>query len=42
MRNGDFIGTSEDARLSDLLVSLQVIGLENESVGFRDVRNCSR
>jgi hypothetical protein len=37
VRNGDFVGTSEDARLS-LPVGPQVIGLENESVGFRDVR----
>jgi hypothetical protein len=37
VRNGDFVGTSEDARLS-LPVGSQVIGLENESVGFRDVR----
>ena len=37
MRNGDFVGTSEDARLS-LPAGPQVIGLENESVGFRDVR----
>lgn len=37
VRNGDFIGTSEDARLS-LPAGPQVIGLENESVGFRDVR----
>jgi hypothetical protein len=37
VRNGDFVGTSEDARLS-LPVGNQVIGLENESVGFRDVR----
>ena len=37
VRNGDFVGTSEDARLS-LPAGHQVIGLENESVGFRDVR----
>jgi hypothetical protein len=37
VRNGDFVGTSEDARLQ-LPVGPQVIGLENESVGFRDVR----
>ncbi len=37
VRNGDFVGTSEDARLS-LPAGNQVIGLENESVGFRDVR----
>jgi hypothetical protein len=37
VRNGDFVGTSEDSRLS-LPVGPQVIGLENESVGFRDVR----
>jgi hypothetical protein len=37
VRNGDFVGTSEDARLS-LPAGPQVIGLENESVGFRDVR----
>ncbi len=37
VRNGDFVGTSEDSRLS-LPVGNQVIGLENESVGFRDVR----
>ena len=37
MRNGDFVGTSEDSRLS-LPAGHQVIGLENESVGFRDVR----
>jgi hypothetical protein len=37
VRNGDFVGTSEDTRLS-LPVGPQVIGLENESVGFRDVR----
>jgi hypothetical protein len=37
VRNGDFIGTSEDGRLT-LPVGNQVIGLENESVGFRDVR----
>ena len=37
VRNGDFVGTSEDARLS-LPIGNQVIGLENESVGFRDVR----
>ncbi len=37
VRNGDFVGTSEDARLP-LPVGNQVIGLENESVGFRDVR----
>ena len=37
VRNGDFIGTSEDRRLS-LPAGPQVIGLENESVGFRDVR----
>jgi hypothetical protein len=37
VRNGDFVGTSEDSRLS-LPIGNQVIGLENESVGFRDVR----
>ena len=37
VRNGDFVGTSEDTRLS-LPVGHQIIGLENESVGFRDVR----
>ncbi|MEO5820496.1 MAG: PEGA domain-containing protein, partial [Vicinamibacteraceae bacterium] len=37
VRNGDFVGTSEDSRLS-LPIGHQVIGLENESVGFRDVR----
>ncbi len=37
VRNGDFVGTSEDKRLS-LPAGHQVIGLENESVGFRDVR----
>jgi hypothetical protein len=37
VRNGDFVGTSEDGRLS-LPAGSQVIGLENESVGFRDVR----
>jgi len=37
VRNGDFVGTSEDSRLS-LPTGHQVIGLENESVGFRDVR----
>jgi hypothetical protein len=37
VRNGDFVGTSEDTRLS-LPIGHQVIGLENESVGFRDVR----
>jgi hypothetical protein len=37
VRNGDFVGTSEDRRLS-LPAGSQVIGLENESVGFRDVR----
>jgi hypothetical protein len=37
VRNGDFVGTSEDTRLS-LPIGNQVIGLENESVGFRDVR----
>ena len=37
VRNGDFVGTSEDSRLS-LPAGHQVIGLENESVGFRDVR----
>jgi hypothetical protein len=37
VRNGDFVGTSEDRRLS-LPAGQQVIGLENESVGFRDVR----
>ena len=37
VRNGDFVGTSEDKRLS-LPAGPQVIGLENESVGFRDVR----
>jgi hypothetical protein len=37
VRNGDFVGTSDDARLS-LPIGNQVIGLENESVGFRDVR----
>jgi hypothetical protein len=37
VRNGDFVGTSEDSRLS-LPAGNQVIGLENESVGFRDVR----
>jgi hypothetical protein len=37
VRNGDFLGTSEDTRLS-LPVGSQIIGLENESVGFRDVR----
>jgi hypothetical protein len=37
VRNGDFVGTSEDTRLS-LPTGHQVIGLENESVGFRDVR----
>jgi hypothetical protein len=37
VRNGDFVGTSEDSRLT-LPVGNQVIGLENESVGFRDVR----
>ena len=35
--NGDFIGTSEDGKLS-LPSGPQIIGLENESVGFRDVR----
>lgn len=37
VRNGDFVGTSEDGRLS-LPAGPHVIGLENESVGFRDVR----
>jgi hypothetical protein len=37
VRNGDFVGTSEDGRLS-LPAGPQIIGLENESVGFRDVR----
>ena len=37
VRNGDFVGTSEDARLS-LPAGEHVIGLENESVGYRDVR----
>ena len=37
VRNGDFVGTSEDGRLS-LPIGPQIIGLENENVGFRDVR----
>ena len=37
VKNGDFIGTSEDGKLS-LPAGPQIIGLENESVGFRDVR----
>jgi hypothetical protein len=37
VRNGDFIGTSEDGKLS-LPAGPQIVGLENESVGFRDVR----
>jgi hypothetical protein len=37
VRNGDFVGTSEDTRLA-LPVGSHVIGLENESVGYRDVR----
>jgi hypothetical protein len=37
VRNGDFVGTSEDTRLS-LPAGSHVIGLENESVGYRDVR----
>jgi hypothetical protein len=37
VRNGDFVGTSEDARLA-LPAGEHVIGLENESVGYRDVR----
>jgi hypothetical protein len=37
VRNGDFLGTSEDSKIG-LPAGNQVIGLENESVGFRDVR----
>jgi hypothetical protein len=37
VKNGDFVGTSEDSKLA-LPAGPQVIGLENESVGFRDVR----
>jgi hypothetical protein len=37
VRNGDFLGTSEDGRIP-LPAGTQVIGLENESVNFREVR----
>jgi hypothetical protein len=38
MRNGDYLGTSEDRRIQ-LPAGTHVIALENESVNFREVRN---